>query len=65
MSKKLLPKWRQHFLKNGQPFFAKKLFFLHFVSHDFVQILPGRGPNTYQIMYMMYGETLDFQCQRQ
>ena len=31
-------------------------------AYDFVQISPACGPNTYQIMY---GETLDFQCQRQ
>ena len=28
----------------------------------FVQISPACGPNTYQVMY---GETLDFQCQHQ
>ena len=36
--------------------------FEYFVSYDFVQISPACGPNTYQIVY---GETLDFQCQRQ
>ena len=30
--------------------------------YEFVQISPACGPNTYQIMY---GETLDFQCQHQ
>ena len=31
-------------------------------AYDFVQISPACGPNTHQIMY---GETLDFQCQHQ
>ena len=34
--------------------------FVYFGPYDFVQISPACGPNTYQIMY---GETLDFQCQ--
>ena len=36
--------------------------FVYFAPYDFVQISPACGPNTYQ---MMYGETLNFQCQRQ
>ena len=36
--------------------------FVWFGPYDFVQIPPARDPNTYQIMY---GETLDFQCQHQ
>ena len=36
--------------------------FVQFEPYDFVQILPAYGLNTYQIMY---GETLDFQCQHQ
>ena len=63
MSQKRLPKWRQHLLKNVQPFFAKQLkIFLYFLPHDFVKISLACGPNSYQIMY---GETFDFQCQRQ
>ena len=34
--------------------------FVNFGPYDFVQISPACSPNTYQIMY---GETLDFQCQ--
>ena len=34
--------------------------FAHFGPYDLVQILSVCGPNTYQIIY---GETLDFQCQ--
>ena len=37
-------------------------FCILFGPYDFVQISPACGPNTYQIMY---GETLDFQCQHQ
>ena len=37
-------------------------FVYQFESYDFVQILPEYGRNTYQIVY---GETLDFQCQHQ
>ena len=36
--------------------------FVWFGPYDFVKIKPACGPNTYQIMY---GETLDFQCQHQ
>ena len=36
--------------------------FVWFGLYDFVQISPACGPNTYQIMY---GETLDSQCQHQ
>ena len=36
--------------------------FVNFGPYAFVQISPACGPNTYQIMY---GETLDFQCQHQ
>ena len=36
--------------------------FVHFLPYDFVQISPACGPNTYQIMY---GEIVDFRCQRQ
>ena len=34
--------------------------FVHFRQYGLVQISPACGPGTYQIMY---GETLDFQCQ--
>ena len=43
-------------------FFVKKHVVVWFGPYDFVQISPACGPNTYQIMY---GETLDFQCQHQ
>ena len=36
--------------------------FVWFRPYDLVQISPARSSNTYQIMY---GETLDFQCQHQ
>ena len=36
--------------------------FVHLLPYDFVQISPACGPNNYQIMY---GEILDFRCQRQ
>ena len=36
--------------------------FVWFEPYDFFQISSACGPNTYQIMY---GETLDFQCQHQ
>ena len=64
MSQKRRPKWRQHFLKmvNQFLFFCQKpQTSVHFVSYDFVQILPAGGPNTCQIMY---GEIVDFQRQR-
>ena len=49
--------------QNGEQFLVKKLkIFVYFGPYDFVQIPPACGPNTYQIMY---GETLDFQCQHQ
>ena len=47
--------WLTIFCQKGQNF-------EYFVPHDFVQISPACGPNVYQIMY---GETLDFECQRQ
>ena len=60
MSQKRLSKWRQHFSK--WLFFCQKAQnFVHFVPYDFVTISPACGLNTYQIMY---GETLDFLCQR-
>ena len=62
MSQKRLPNWRQRFLKKSNQFLQKAQNFEYFVPYDLVQILPACGPNTYQIMY---GETLDFQCQRQ
>ena len=43
-------------------FYQKAQNFVYFEPHDFVQISPACGPNTYQIMY---GEILDFRCQRQ
>ena len=43
-------------------FCQKAHFFKYFLPLDIVQISSACGPNTYQIMY---GETLDFQCQRQ
>ena len=52
-SQKRLPKWRQHFAKIVTQFLSKK-------PQNFVWFGPACGPNTYQIMY---GETLDFQCQ--
>ena len=36
--------------------------FVLFGPYDLVQISPACGLNTYQLMY---GETLDFQCQHQ
>ena len=43
-------------------FYKKKAFnFVYFIIYDFVQISPASGSNIKQIMY---GETLDFQCQR-
>ena len=43
-------------------FLQKAQNFVNFLPYDCVQVLSSCGPNTYQIMY---GETLDFQCQRQ
>ena len=44
-------------------FLVKKLKFFYSSDHKILfQISPACGPNTYQIMY---GETLDFQCQYQ
>ena len=43
-------------------FWSKAQNFVYFGPYDFVQIPPACDPNTYQIMY---GETLDFQCQHQ
>ena len=51
----ILSKTVNHFCQNAKNF-------VWFGLHDFVQILPARGPNTYHITY---GETLDFQCQHQ
>ena len=43
------------------PLFCQKAQnFVYFEPYDFVQISRACGPNTYQIMY---GETLDLQCQ--
>ena len=56
---KRLPKWRQHFFKKILPKSSK---FVYLVPYDFVQISPACGPNIDQIMY---GETLNFQRQRQ
>ena len=51
------------FCQNGEQFFGQKAQnFVYFGPYDFVQISPACGPNTYQIMY---GDTLDFQCQHQ
>ena len=36
--------------------------FVWFRPYDFIQISPACGRNSYQIMY---GETLNFQCQHQ
>ena len=53
MSRKPLPKRRQHFLKYGfNHFFQKAYNFVHFLSYDFVQISQDVGqmefgPNTY------------------
>ena len=55
MVSKLSQKWLTIFCPKAQNF-------VHFVPCDFVQILPACGPNIYQIMY---GGTLDFQCQPQ
>ena len=46
-------------LKNSRVL-SKTLNFEHFEPYDLVQTSPACGPNTYQIIY---GETLDFQCQ--
>ena len=54
MASTLCPKWYIFVKKNST--------ICQFVPYDFVQISPACGPNTYQIMY---GETLDFQCQHQ
>ena len=61
MSKEPLPKWRT-FSKMVNHFCQKAQTFVYFVPCDFVQISTTCGSNTYQIMY---GKTLDFQCQRQ
>ena len=48
--------------QNWLPIFSRKAQnFECFVPYDFVQILQACVPNTYQIMY---GMTLDFECQR-
>ena len=53
--------YQEQFLKTHFFFFwSKNSNFEKFGPYDFVQIYPACGPNTYQIMY---GETLDFQCQ--
>ena len=58
-TEKRLSKWREHFVKNGYPFFVEKLKILYSSYRTiFFQISTVYGPNTYQIMY---GETLDFQ----
>ena len=36
--------------------------FVYLLPYNFVQVSPACGPNTYQTMY---GDALDFQCQRQ
>ena len=56
MASTLSRKWLTIFWKK------KTQNFVYFVPCDFVQISPACGLNTYQIMY---GETLDFQFQRQ
>ena len=49
--------------QNDDPFFCQKAQnCVYFEPYNFVQISSACGPNTYQIMY---GETLDFQCQHQ
>ena len=45
------------------PIFSQKAQnFMHFLPYDFIQISPTCGPNSYHIMY---GQILDFRCQRQ
>ena len=53
MASILSQKWLTIFCQKAQNF-------VYFGPYDFVQISPGCGLNTYQIMY---GETLDFQVQ--
>ena len=55
MASTLCQKWLTIFCQKAQNF-------VYFGPYDFVQISPACGPNTYQIMY---GMTLDFQCQHQ
>ena len=55
MASKRFQKWLTIFCQKAQNF-------VYFEPYDFVQISPACGLNTYQIMY---GETLDFQCQHQ
>ena len=50
------------FSKMVKHFLAKRSAFGIFRTLRFVQISPACGPNTYQ---MMYGQTLNFQCQCQ
>ena len=62
MSQKPFPKWRQRFLKYDQSFLPKGQNFVHFLRYEFVQISPTCRSTIYQIMY---GEILNFRCQRQ
>ena len=55
MASALCQKWLTIFGQKAQNF-------VQFGPYDFVQISPTCSQNTYQIMY---GETLDFQCQYQ
>ena len=50
--------------QNGEQFFVKKLKILYTLDHTILFKFHQHvhGPNTYQIIY---GETLDFQCQHQ
>ena len=53
MSQKRLTKWHQHFLKNSQPIFIKKLKILYIISDhtNSVQTSPACGSNTYHLTY--------------
>ena len=57
LSQKRFPKWRKYHLKNGEPFFVKKLkilcIFYRTILFKFHQ----------HVVQTMYAETLNFQCQ--
>ena len=61
-SQKRLSKWRQHFVKNGKPFFVKKLKILYSLDHTiffkFHQHVVQKP-----IEIIMCEEPLDYQCQ--
>ena len=48
--------------QNGEPFFVKKLKILYTLDHP---ILFKFHQHVVQILQIMYGETLDLQCQHQ